>query len=344
MCITCLFLFFKTVKIWGDRKVFSVRFVNDVLSGLEPLRRENSKESVTTAAPQQQRPAARSSKGLSPSTTGSSAAKIKRSSLSASISPKVESEDDGGLFGSANREHSLNIDFGDLDTSSKDDLSNAASNKRKRTMSIGSPTTSNSPLGRSVAKKKASLVDVLDELEMLSSQFISSQGVVASIPESYLAADSAMLESMVGDELRDMYKKVVEAGHTATRHCVKIHGIAQRRHFLEEELLKFIPQLRMLMKQDEEDVKVCEQMEAQIQLLLPHHAAAKEAREKKREEERIKQEALEAEARKREEEDMKRRELEETLKATESGAGMVWNPVTKEYQAVNDETMESWRD
>ena len=361
----------RVVKIWGDRRVFSVRFVSDVLNGLEEFRPESS--SSSDVQPQQSSssraassssaaehgrilsPAGRSSSGVGATSTKSS------SSAGASMSPRpgkatpisaMDYNDD--IFGSPSGENLLKIEVGDLTAATaaatgqssstasfrKDESDSKAGIKRKRPSQKSSASAKRSL----IAKKKTSLVDVLDELERLNTQYRLCQGIVASIPESHLTTDSADMESMVGDELRDMYKKVSEAEQVLTRQGIKMHIIAQRRYQLERELVKFIPQLRLAMRQDEEDLKVCENLESKINLLLPFHGVAKETREQKREEERKIQEAAGAEAKKREQEELKKRELEETLKATESGAGMVWNPITKEYQAVNDETMESWRD
>jgi hypothetical protein len=386
------------VKIWGDRKMFSVRFLGELLSGLEPFRAEKTQEGIsnTTAGPSSRTsPAAGVRNVSSPSVGGtssgtsgrsitaggsSSASKLRRS-LSAGTSSAPTSDggsDDEDIFGTSHREHSLNIDFISDFTVTKEDKSLVASatasntrsatampasvtnssNKRKRsigqdttTVAIKSSPAANATGGSSsssrrslLTKKKASLADILDELETLKSQYLMSQSFVASIPESYFSTDTSGMESMVGDELRDMYRKVFEVERNATRHCIKLHGIARRRRTLEEELVQSIPQLRMQMRQDEEDLRLCEQLESKIQLLLPHHDNAREDRERRREEERVKQEASEAEARKREDEERKKREFEEILKSTQSGAGMVWNPVAKEYQAVNDVTMESWRD
>lgn len=385
------------VKIWGDRKVFSVRFLGELLSGLESFRAEKTHPEGSSSTTTSTGPASRTSpaavvrnisspsvggsgSGRSTTAGGGTASKLRRASSagSSSVPTSEGGSDDDDIFGISHREQSLNIDFISDFTMPKEETSlpttttagttirsttaipTSASNtnKRKRPveqqdLTMGTSKSSpgvSSTVGSSssrrslITKKKASLADILDELESLKSQCLMSQSFVASIPESYFSTDTSGMESMVGDELLDMYKKVFEVERNATRHCIKFHGIARRRRTLEDELIQSIPQLRMQMRQDEEDLRICEQLESKIQLLLPHYDHARDERERKRQEERVKQEASEAEARKREEEELKKREFEEILKSTQSGAGMVWNPAAKEYQAVHDVTMESWRD
>jgi len=190
-----------------------------------------------------------------------------------------------------------------------------------------------------------SLVDILNELEDLNMQY---RGLTLRMDGSLLSLDQETIETMVGDELEDSYRKVVQMENFLKSHALKqIHRIAQRRYELEQMLLSdIIPPLRhSVLKQDEEDSKWSKHLLNQLMLLKEVHAQAALARDAKRLIDKNQKVQEEMDRQQKLEEEAKKRALEEALKKPEQEEGMVWNPVTREFQAATDATQgESWRD
>jgi len=311
----------RVVKIWGDRSVFSVRFATEILAGVEQYRKPV--QPVEVAAPVTKRV---------------SSPKSNRRSIGKSIN-KTD------IFGSPAGESLLQVDVGNFVKDAAPPQSPTLKRKRSNdAISANSPKRNSS----SIKNKKSttmSLVDILNELEDLNMQY---RGLTLRMDGSLLSLDQETIETMVGDELEDSYRKVVQMENFLKSHALKqIHRIAQRRYELEQMLLSdIIPPLRhSVLKQDEEDSKWSKHLLNQLMLLKEVHAQAALARDAKRlidknqkvQEQMDRQQKLEDEA--------KKRALEEALKKPEQEEGMVWNPVTREFQAATDATQgESWRD
>ena len=72
----------RTVKIWGDRRVFSVRYINELLKGLEPFRNNNNRDGRAAAPVTTTTTAA-----AAPITTAASASSAVTSSLPSTTEP-----------------------------------------------------------------------------------------------------------------------------------------------------------------------------------------------------------------------------------------------------------------
>ncbi|KAG7348057.1 RNA polymerase II-binding domain containing protein [Nitzschia inconspicua] len=351
----------RTVKIWGERHVFSVRFVNELLKGLEPYRKGgNTKASPLTNS--QPSPLA-----------GSSPAAISTASIpEPEIQPETstgmdgidddqddevdvdrdDEDDDNDLFGNASSKL-LKIDL-DLDQATKD-----ASSTKKRRRANGSPTgmdastqrssttaTSKSSKRRSVVLSTSSLMELWSQVASLQMQFDRVHGALQQIDTPQLLDEDSIqekIDTLVGDELLKAYKKTIQYEEDVIKHRRELYDIAQRRKALELEAVRYLPWLESALKHDEEDAKFCDQYLEQLKLFYHVHKPSKEARDKRLKEEeqrRIKEEEL---RRKREEEEERKKFMESAMaKQTEAQPGMVWNKATGEYQYLNQD--ESWRD
>ena len=88
---------------------------------------------------------------------------------------------------------------------------------------------------------------------------------------------------------------------------------------------------------------MCDQLELKLQSFASVHQACRNARQQQAAQELQRIQREELAARKQREQEEERRFREASLaKETEAKPGMQWNPVTREYQAMN--TNEDWRD
>lgn len=342
----------RTVKIWGDRQVFSVRYVNELLQGMEPYRNSGS------APPPMRRESSSSSQQFSPPRQPpSDSPKVQKSvskSPSAAISsPKEtpadasESDDDGDLFGDANdRILDIELDFEKAAASARGNSKQNQTSARKRRRN--STNTSSSPSKiqrrRSVLSTN-SLMDLWNKVSALQDNYDHCQSMISSIDSSYLDESSVMeqIDTLVGDELLQQYKQTLVYEKRVVKQRQELHSIAQRRRALELEAVRYLPWLEGALKQDQDDVTFCEKLEKQVEAVKQVHGLAKTARNARlAEEAKAQKQREEREERKAEEEERKKFMEAATAKVTVAQPGMVWNKATGEYQYLH--TDESWRD
>jgi hypothetical protein len=267
----------RTVKIWGDRRVFSMRYVADVLAGLEPYREGGGvghASSVTVAAP--------------PSGRAAAASLSSAKSPSVSVTTNSDNDDDGGggeeddLFGGDGRKLlDVSIDATALSAAARvagppGSPEFGAGAKRRRQSAGGAPPPaprSGSGGGGPAAKKPKALtgqnfLDLFQSIADLDERYKSSVGVVEAIPPSYLdEGSSADIDDLVGDELTDMYKKVCQAERDVRRERRAMYSIAVQRRDLETEARRYVSWLRNLARADDDDIEFCDKLEAKLDLI-----------------------------------------------------------------------------
>jgi hypothetical protein len=328
----------RTTKIWGERRVLSVRFVNDLLQGLEPFRdgaQENgSPVPAATFSPQaelhQETPTPE--KG-SPSLANEEASEDVVKALTSTTKDSnddVDDDDDEDLgFGDSlgHLDVSLNIQSSAF-------LHTPGKKKRRRS----SASTGASKRRKSILSI-SSLMELWNQVATLQEGLQSSQALVREIS----APSISEVDQLVGDELLDEYKRVLKSTRVIQQQKRSLHKIAQDRKALEKEALKYISWLQSSLQNDAEDVKFCRDLSTIITSINHVHGAALERRniERKLEEEKRK---LQEEALLQKQEEEERRKFAESAmkKEVEAKPGMVWSRDRQEYVYLNTE--ESWRD
>ncbi|KAL3807253.1 hypothetical protein ACHAXA_006239 [Cyclostephanos tholiformis] len=334
----------RTVKIWGDRRVFSMRYVTDVLSGLEPYRDGGGGGPASATAASL--PVGKALAGAHPNS--------KSPSVSVTTNSDDDDERDGMFGGDGQKLLDVSIDATALSAAARKASGGPSSPEfgagaKRRRQSAGSPTPqSGSSAGPVVKKSKAlsgqNFLDLFQTVVDLDERYKSCIGVVEAIPPSYLDESSTDIDDLVGDELTDMYKRVCQAERNVRRERRTMYSIAVRRRDLETEARRYVSWLRNLAKADDDDIDFCDKLEAKLDLISVCHEEAKSLRDKHRADEARRR--IEAEeARKRAVEDEERRRiLDDAKMEAEAKPGMVWNKEAREYQYVHDPTEESWRD
>mmetsp|Transcript_35563 Transcript_35563/g.52122 ORF Transcript_35563/g.52122 Transcript_35563/m.52122 type:complete len:451 (+) Transcript_35563:215-1567(+) len=346
----------RTAKIWGDRRVFSVRFVGELLTGLDMFR--SGSTPPPAAAPQVKAPnrAAAAPKMSDAASTSSSSSdssspflgdrsnsllditvKIDKSALHAAEAKKAITKQT-----KKRRRTSLSS------TTSEDGT--APPNSKGGTSQTSTPLSTTPTLSTEMRKPKKyttdTLLSLLQHTSTLSQTYNTSLATLSSIPPSHLQLDETAIDELVGNELLTTHEEVLADLSTLKTTRATLLETAQAQYELEKEVVRYLPWLKGGMKVDEDEVKFCNGLLEKLELLKVIHADAKAVRDKKRDDEARQKALEEAEARRREEEEERKRSLEDAMKSKEMEAkpGMVWNKQLREYQYLHDHTEESWRD
>jgi hypothetical protein len=361
----------RTIKIWGDRHVFSIRFVNELLKGMEPFRNDGPGGGGAAGAairkpPPQTSPVVPG--GFSPlakpqsnspevSTPASKNADFdKEMSLDADdddVYPDVSDDDDdasdGDLFGDAS-ERILNINV-DLDqaAASATSSSKATNRKRRRPNSLNASgsnagSSSKSPRRKSILSTN-SLMELWTQVSTLQQSYDHVQTMLSDLTPEYLdeASASSQIETLVGDELLQQYKQVIQYERRVVDQRRELHGVAQNRRALEMQAVRYLPWLEGTLQQDQDDVAFSDKLQKQLESFLLVHGKAKDARDIRLQEEARRQKEQEELNKKKQEEEERKKFMESAMtKVSEAQPGMVWNRATGEYQHL--QTDESWRD
>jgi hypothetical protein len=340
----------RTVKIWGDRHVFSVRFVNELLKGMDPYRNGSSqaprRHSVSSSPPGKARFSPLTKPPVSPQgkkPLGKPTISPAKHSVSVSSTDKGDESDEGDLFGDAS-DRILNIEL-DLDKAA----ASVKSTKNKRKRGRGSDTLSSMSLPKAQRRRSMmntnSLMNLWNQVSSLQDSYDHVQSMISTINSNYLDESSAMeqIDTLVGDELLQEYKQTMQYEKRVVDQRQELHNIAQKRRVLEMEAVRYLPWLEGALKQDQDDIEFSKKLEKQATLAKNVHALAKAARNARLEQEAIlRQQEEELQQKKAEEEERKKFMETAMSKVTEAEPGMVWNKATGEYQYLR--TDESWRD
>ena len=255
----------RTVKVWGDRRVFSMRFVMDLLAGLDQYREGGSAVANVT---RQQAPVAAAASSPKPS---SPAVSDKRSSVTTSDDDDDDDEED--MFGGSTDGHKLldiSIDVSALSETKSGYGSGAA--KRRRT----SKTNTTSTTQTSAAKKPKVLsgqnfLELFQSIANLDEKYKSSMGIVEAIPPSYLDDSNADIDDLVGDELTSMYKKVCDTERKILRERRSMYSVAVQRRGLEKEAKRYVAWLKNLAKVDDDDISFVDKLEKKLEVISVCH-------------------------------------------------------------------------
>ena len=252
----------RTVKVWGDRRVFSMRFVMDILAGLDSYR-----GGVDIAAVSQPSPALNLPKP-----------EPNASFTNGSNSPgsnSDESDDEEDLFGDPSSkllDVDLKVDGKALSAAVKSVPSPefGAGAKRRRSSATAPTKAPNRPAPKKPkALSNQSFLDMFQSVSSLNDKYKSSLSVLTSIPESFLT--SADVDELVGDELTDMYKKVCETHRKVRKERRVIYNVAAERRSREKESKRYIAWLKKLVNVDDEDLAFAERIEEKLDLLTVCH-------------------------------------------------------------------------
>mmetsp|Transcript_18419 Transcript_18419/g.37775 ORF Transcript_18419/g.37775 Transcript_18419/m.37775 type:complete len:506 (-) Transcript_18419:1610-3127(-) len=399
----------RTVKIWAERRVFSIRYVNDLIKGLEPYRsktigggrtrtsstsRSSSSNSSSTAghceflgsgrfSPDPDLPVdSQDDQSAGVSATNDFDSEMGLGNGDGNGSDQDEDnlfddgnnndddddDDDDDLFGNAsNKLLKINIDF---DVSSPANSNGESTNKKRRRTSENGKSLSlphagadankhaYTTLGSSKSKPKrrngsqhlstSSLMELMNQVSALRSNHDRVSAKLEELQKAYDDSDSnsnnnQRIETLVGDELLEEYKKTIMDEQEIEKHKRQLHSIAQTQRGLELDALRYLPWLERALKQDTDDIDFSNSFRTQLKLFKGVYQPTKEARDKRLMEEALRiQKEEELQRKKREEEERKKFMESAMSKQTEAQPGMVWNRATGEYQHLNQE--ESWRD
>eukprot|EP00979_Chaetoceros_neogracilis_P007284 scaffold1521_cov271-Chaetoceros_neogracile.AAC.92 len=367
----------RTVKILGDRRVFSVRFVGEILAGLEGYRPgaapSQSQASPTSPDTNMNTTSSSSSNTLSQAQSNTRTVSLSSQVLSsapiAQPTPTQSDSSDESLFGdSGDQEDDV---FGESNQPSLLHVSNfssaiqnqstsnqtkasskkrafGAKRRRSQEMKITPMRKKNKTSNRSRATKKlstSSFMERIQQLEGLDFQYSTISSIIASITSSEIMSKSDSDEIQeVGDELTDLHAEVNRMIESMANQRKKVHNVADGKKEVEMELKRYLVWMQGALNVDEDEMKLCDGLEEKLELLLVVHADAKKARDERRSKEAKEKDIAEATAKKKAEEEELKRSLEQIQKEKAPKEGMVWNKQVREYQYLADATQESWRD
>ena len=368
----------RTVKIWGDRRVFSVRFVQDILKGLEPYRSNNNGSGGTNlpkppashfvdsdkarfsplAQPGGSTP---EKKQAASSSTGGKKTDNKPASTEdgddddddiMQLLDKDDDEDDVGqdedsdddIFASGGESKlSIDIDLDKVGTATPAPRKGSTKRRRSSMESTGSQSSASKRRRKRTVLSIPNLVDTLTRLSSLQQNFEYSQLGLQKIDAVLEKTAEEDLGQLVGDELQISFRQTQDFLKQIQDQRKELHKNAQERHAIEQESIGYINWLEKALQLDEDDIKFCDKLEQEILNFQPIHSEIRKARDLRRAEERRKREEdVERERKRREAEETEKFRRAALQKKTEGGKGLVWNPATREYQELN--TDESWRD
>jgi hypothetical protein len=187
------------------------------------------------------------------------------------------------------------------------------------------------------------LWDSVTTLQNKYDMIVSSMKEIESVDETTPTSDGTPVDELVGDELLQEYKKILQLEQRLASNQRDMHQIANSRHDLEQEAIRYLPWLERALKQDQEDAKFCTTYRKQLLTFQQIQARARAARDRRLQEEAVRRREQEEQQKKQQEEEDRRKFMEAAMaKQTEAKEGMVWNRATGEYQYLNQD--ESWRD
>mmetsp|Transcript_3283 Transcript_3283/g.4782 ORF Transcript_3283/g.4782 Transcript_3283/m.4782 type:complete len:475 (+) Transcript_3283:77-1501(+) len=370
----------RTAKIWGDRRIFSTRYVGELLAGVEGYR--DGKRPRDAAPPTPRREEQEKAANFSPQWKPRETMKEPEPEPPSADEENDLSDNDSIDFGNAKNEngHGGN-DVNDDDPFASSgpsilDVSNFTVNKqallqreasrssfktKRRRSSLSANNDfegeiasnqnkkpKNESPNRSTRRKSAlttqSLSELVQQLSSLDSQSKSISRILSSITSSELYTSTEEVNE-VGDELIELHTKVNTMIDNVKKQGRTLWHVAEGKRNIEVEFKRYLNWMKAGLSIDQEELKFCNDLEKKLTLLQLVHANAKKVRDRKRTKEAMEREIAEAAARDKAEKEELKRSLEKIQKQpsmNEVRPGMIWNKQTREYQYLDTE--ESWRD
>jgi hypothetical protein len=348
----------RTVKILGDRRVFSLRFVGDVLGGLEAFRNG----AAAAAGANTNRNTTSSNNALPQAQTNTP--KVQVSAPTSQPTPTESDSSDDSLFGDSGDHEDdifegsnsgLNVSNISAAIQTSSEQPNASSKKgafgakRRRSQELKiSPSRKKSKSNRSRVTKKlssSSFMERIEQLGILDDQYETISSIISSIKSSEIMSKSEYDEIQeVGDELTDLHSEVNRMIENLAHQRKKLYNTAEGKKEMETELKRYLVWMQGTLSVEEDELKYCNGLEEKLNLLQVVHTDAKKARDEQRSKKEMEKAVAEAAARKKTEEEELKRSLEQIQKEKAPKEGMVWNKQLREYQYLADATEESWRD
>jgi hypothetical protein len=349
----------RTVKIWGDRRVFSARFVQEVLSGLEAYRdgggagsaqnlptkprRRDSEDSDSARFSPPAVPPKKPDKKMEKANGDDSEDDIMQILEQDEDAVHEDDDDDDDIFASGDKKLEFDIDLDKVGTQPATPRKSVAKRRRSSMESTGSASSVNKRRRRRPVQSIVNLVDTLTHLSTLQQNSEYSQLALQKIDTVIQKQTPEELEQLVGDELQLSFRQVQDFLKQIQDQRKELYGNAQERHTIEQEAIGYVPWLEKALQHDDDDIQFCDKLEQEILSFSPVHVEIRKARDLRRaQEQRRQEEEAERERNRKEQEEAERFRRAALQRQTEGGVGLVWNPSTREYQEVNTE--ESWRD
>jgi hypothetical protein len=265
---------------------------------------------------------------------------------------------DDMMIGDDSEQHpSLSIDVNVTDAVSKlaqaGNTTRSSHNNKRRRRSSG--TMSNASGGKSERRGSSSnntksstlsnvhFLEIWNQLVENQQKYDMALIMIQQIQAHIASASEDELSNLVGDELQ----QAVQQNETDMKRLVQqkrmLHGLANERYLLGIEATRYIPWLETLIQQDTDDIQFSTTLEEKIRQFMPIGQQLQATRKvMQQEQQRLNEINAEKLRRQKEEEENEKFKRDILAMQTEAKPGMVWNPTTREYQALN--TDESWRD
>lgn len=349
----------RTTKIWGDRRIFSTRYVGELLQGLEDYR--NGKMLIPVQARNTEKPS------FSPQWK-----REERHTMEVIQQPKSSPNndipsDDSIQFDDFQNDSHDNDDDDDpflnsgpslLDVNvsvDKQALQRDASRsslgvKRRRSSLQNDINDGDLKTKQKISPKRkaaltaSSMVELVDQLYHLDAESKAISRVLSSITSSDLCKSTDEVNE-VGDELIDLHTQMNSMMLDVKKQEKNLWYAAEGKRNIELEFKRYLVWMKAGLHVDKDEIKFCDDLEKKLTLLQLVHADAKKARDTKRINDALQLETAEAAAKEKAEQEERKRSLEKIEKESsmiETKPGMVWNKTLREYQYLDTE--ESWRD
>lgn len=356
----------RTAKIWGDRMIYSTRFVGDLLKRLEEFRNgaavaqevqvveEDTIPEENRFSPLTEQEQDKDASG-SPSITAAEAPsqpEVFEIDSDASMTSQDALPESSFQTKSSLSFTNLRVDKDAFEKSSKKPfglkrrLSDQGSRKKKKLSKLTSSSSSSPTTKPKASISSSGFVELLSQLSHADSTYklmkASYNSNIASSVHNLKCEEDV---DAVGDELLTLHKEVVGLLSLLEKKRGEVHDLANTKWNGEEDMERYLKWMVGLVHVDEDEFTMCCDLEQSLELIQEVHATAKTTRDKARRKQ-AQEEALAAEEKKRREEEEERKRALEIIRQ-ETGKkreGMVWNKTAREWQELPDATEESWRD
>eukprot|EP00549_Striatella_unipunctata_P009468 CAMPEP_0118677450 /NCGR_PEP_ID=MMETSP0800-20121206/2635_1 /TAXON_ID=210618 ORGANISM="Striatella unipunctata, Strain CCMP2910" /NCGR_SAMPLE_ID=MMETSP0800 /ASSEMBLY_ACC=CAM_ASM_000638 /LENGTH=232 /DNA_ID=CAMNT_0006573127 /DNA_START=39 /DNA_END=733 /DNA_ORIENTATION=+ len=145
----------------------------------------------------------------------------------------------------------------------------------------------------------------------------------------------ADVSDLVGDELLELYRRVVMAMDTVRKERRNLHSLATTIRPMEARTTKYVPWCRMTFTHEQAELQHTEELLEDLQNLQQIHTKARQERDLRLAKEAKERALKEAKEKQEKEEEERRQFLESAVKEPEAKPGMVWNKGLRQYQYLD---------